>query len=207
MTDREPDQELLARLRVADPASSLPSADPDRVARLLEAAMSDTDTTARRRESRETGTHDRSPLTWAVAAAAVVLIVAAGVLGLVQRDQGSTPTAQGSVTELGYAGQVGRCMTPDTRVLHEQSIAFRGTLLSVADGTATFDVGHWYAGGPTDLAKVTAARDPMAELVGAADLTVGRDYLVAASDGVVTGCGFTGPAAGDLQRLYDRAFG
>jgi hypothetical protein len=207
VTDCEPDQELLARLRVADPASSLPSADPDRVARLLEAAMSDTDTTARRPESRETGTRDRSPLTWAVAAAAVLLIVAAGVLGLVQRDQGSTPTAQGSVTQLGYAGQLGRCMTPDARVLGEQSIAFRGRLLSVVDGAATVEVGHWYAGGPTDLAEVTAARTPMTELARSADLTVGRDYLVAAGDGVVTGCGLTGPASVDRQRLYERAFG
>ncbi len=205
MTDREPDQELLARLRVADPASSLPTADPDRVAELLEAAMSDTAT--RTHESRETGTHDRSPLTWLVAAAAVVLIAGAGIIGLAQRDHGSTPVAQGSVTQLGYAPPAGRCVTPDAGVLQAQTVAFRGTLVSVVDGTATFDVSHWYAGGPTDLAKVTAAPPSMSELTRAADLEPGSDYLVAASDGRVTGCGFTGPVTGQLQQLYDRAFG
>lgn len=205
MTDREPDQELLERLRVADPASSLPSADPDRVAELLEAAMSDTAT--RTPESRETGTHDRSPLTWLVAAAAVVLIAAAGIFGLAQRDHGSTPVVAGSVTQLGYAPFAGRCIPPDVGVLHEQTVAFHGTLVSVVGETATFDVSHWYAGGPTELVKVTAAAPSLSELTRTADLRTGGDYLVAAADGRVTGCGFTGPVTGHLQQLYDRAFG
>ena len=91
MTDHTPDLELLARFRAADPASSLPAADPRRVAELLEAAMSDTAT--RTHESRESGTHDRSPLTWLVAAASVVLIAAAGVVGLAQRGDDSAPAA------------------------------------------------------------------------------------------------------------------
>jgi hypothetical protein len=205
VTDREPDQELLTRLRVADPASSLPSAEPDRVAQLLEVAMSDTAT--RTPESRETGTRDRSPLTWLVAAAAVMLFAAAGVFGLAQRDHGSTPVVEGSVTQLGYATPAGRCITPEVGVLQEQTVAFRGTLVSIVDGTATFDVSHWYTGGPTDLAKVTAAPPSMSELTRAADLRSGGDYLVSAADGRVTGCGFTGPATGHLQQLYDRAFG
>ena len=56
------DDELRARLRAADPASSLPPADPERVARLLEDVMSTELTT----EYRETGTRNRGPLTWAV---------------------------------------------------------------------------------------------------------------------------------------------
>jgi hypothetical protein len=47
----------------------------------------------------------------------------------------------------------------------------------------------------------------LTELVHAADLKVGREYLMAASDGNVTGCGFSGPASARLQKLYDRAFG
>jgi hypothetical protein len=211
VTDREPDQELLARLRVADPASSLPSAEPGRVDRLLEEAMSDTLHDPRTRESRDTGTRGRSPLTWLVAAAAVVLIAGAGILGLAQRDHGSTPGAHESVTQLSFTPPSGRCVVPNVGVLQEQSLAFRGTLASVDGGTATFDVDHWYAGGPTDTAEITAktasTRSPLAELVQAAHLKVGGDYLVAAGDGNVLGCGFTGPATGQLQRLYDRAFG
>jgi hypothetical protein len=205
VTDHTPDQELLARLRAVDPASSLPPADPDRVAQLLEAAMSDTAT--RSHETRETGTRDRSALTWLVAAAAVLLIAGAGIFGLAQRDHDPAPVAQGSVTQLAYAPSGARCIVPKVGVLHQQSVAFRGTLDSVVNGTATFDVNHWYAGGPTDLAKVTTSRSRLAELVRAADLKVGGDYLVAATGGNVTGCGFTGPVTGSLQNLYERAFG
>jgi hypothetical protein len=204
-----PDSELLARLRAADPASSLPPADPGRVVELLEAAMSDTvhDAGTRPHESRETGTHDRSPLTWLVAAAAVLLIASAGVFGLASRDHGSTPTAEGSVTELGFVPPQGRCVVPNAGVLRQQTVAFLGTLVSVVDGTATFDVSHWYAGGPTDTAKVSATPPRLAALVQAADLRVGEDYLVSASGSTVTACGFTGPASHQLQDLYDRAFG
>jgi hypothetical protein len=63
MTDHDERDELFARLRDADPAAALPPADPDRVARLLEDAMSHDTMT----ESRETGTRGRSPLTWLAA--------------------------------------------------------------------------------------------------------------------------------------------
>ena len=205
MTDHEPDLELQTRLRAADPASSLPPADPDRLAQLLEAAMSDT--TTRAPESRETGTRDRSPLTWLVAAAAVVLIAAAGIFGMAQRDHGSSPAAQESVTQLGFAPPGGRCQVPNVGVLKEQTVAFRGTLVSVVGGTATFDVTHWYRGGPTDTAKITATPSNLATLVQAADLTARGDYLVTATGGTVLACAFTGPAGGHLQTLYDRAFG
>jgi hypothetical protein len=205
VTDHEPDLELLTRLRAADPASSLPAADPDRVAQLLEAAMSETAT--RPPESRETGTHDRSPLTWLVAAAAVVLIAAAGIFGLATRDDGSSPAAQESVTQLRSSSVRGMCIIPNADVLRKQSIAFRGTLVSLSDGTATFSVARWYAGRPTDIVRVALTPRGIPEMVQAAELTVGHVYLVAANGGTVTGCGFTGLAGGSLQELYDRAFG
>lgn len=205
MTDGAPDEELLARLRAADPASSLPPADPARVAELLEAAMSETST--RPSESRETGTHGRSPLTWLVAAAAVVLIAAAGIFGLAQRGDDSAPIASGSVTQLGYTPPTTRCMLPNVAVLHDQSVAFQGTLVSLTGGKAIFDVTHWYTGGPTATAEVTAPPPQLRDLVRAADLTVGQAYLVAAHEGTITSCGFTGPARGHLLDLYGQAFG
>lgn len=149
MSDHDPDDAVLARLRAADPASSLSPADPARVTHLLEAAMSET--TTQTPESRESGTHGRSPLTWLVAAAAVVLIAVAGVFGLAHRGHDTTPTASGSVTQLGYQSPAGRCMIPNVGVLRQQGVAFRGTLVSLSDGTARFDVSRWYAGGPTDI--------------------------------------------------------
>jgi hypothetical protein len=203
--DGRDDSELLTRLRAADPASSLPPADPERVAHLVEVAMSDTST--RTPESRESGTHNRSPLTWVVAAAAVVLIAAAVAFGLANRGHDTAPTAGGSVTELSYQQQGGRCMVPNAAVLRQQTVAFRGTLTSMADGTARFDVTKWYAGGPTDVAEVATMPAALGGLVRAAHLRVGDEYLVSATDGIVTSCGFTGPARGQLQDLYDEAFG
>jgi hypothetical protein len=165
------------------------------------------DTTTPTRESRETGTHGRSPLTWLVAAAAVVLIATAGVVGLAQRSHDQAPTATGSLTELGYTPAAGRCMLPSAALLNQQSVAFQGTLTTLTDGTATFQVTHWYAGGPTDLAAVKAPSPQLSDLVQAAHLRTGQDYLVSASHGNVTSCGLSGPARGPLLGLYHQAFG
>jgi hypothetical protein len=35
----------------------------------------------------------------------------------------------------------------------------------------------------------------------------GKRYLVAATEGTVNGCGFSGPATPELQKSYDEAFG
>jgi hypothetical protein len=202
-TGPEPgDRDLLSRLRAADPAASLPPADPDRVTHFLDAAM--TDTTTHAHETRENGTHDRSPLTWLVAAAAVLLFAAAGVLGLVNRDHDRSPAAQDTVTMLGFTPSHGRCMLPDVGVLRAQTIAFRGTLTALTGGTATFRVDHWFRGGPTDRAKVSAP--VLGELVDSAQLTVGHHYLVSAQSGQVTACGVSGPATGRLAALYQRAY-
>jgi hypothetical protein len=198
------DDDLLARLRAGDPASSLSPADPERVAHLLEAAMSET--TTQTPETRETGTRGRSTLTWLVAAAAVVLIAAAGVFGLAQRGHDSVPIAHTSVTSLGYHPPAGRCVLPETGVLRQQTVAFRGTLTALTAGTARFDVTHWYAGGPTAVAEVTAPTIALGDLEQAADLRVGGDYLMSASNGTVTSCGFSGPARGHLLDLYGQAF-
>src|SRR3954452_24176587 len=86
------DDELQQRLRAADPAATLSPGDPAGVARLVEDVMSTELTT----ESRETGTRHRSPLTWLVAAAAVVVIVGAGIFGVraLTGDDQTPPTAQ-----------------------------------------------------------------------------------------------------------------
>jgi hypothetical protein len=205
VTDHEPDKELLARLHAADPASSLPTADPARVAQLLEEAMSDT--AIRPPGSRENGTRGRGPLTWLVAAAAVAVIAVAAGVGLSQRDDHSSATARPSVTQLRAARMSGLCVLPSSKVLRLQSVAFRGTLLSVTDRAATFRAAHWYAGGPTELVTVRLVPGGIPETLQPSDLTVGHQYLVAAGDGFVRGCGLTGPVTARLQHLYADAFG
>jgi uncharacterized protein GlcG (DUF336 family) len=199
------DDSLLARLRAADPAASLPPADPERVADLLEDVMGET--TTRTTESRDTGARDRSPLTWLVAAAAVLLIMATGAFALVDRGHDTTATADQTVTSLAVPQTQGRCLIPNAAVLRLQTIAFHGTLTALAGGSATFRVDTWFTGGPTDVATVSASPEQLATFVGGADLTVGGHYLVAAHNGLVTGCGLSGPDSPARTALYHQAFG
>lgn len=208
MTDDQRD-DLRDRLRAADPASSLPPADPQRAARLLEDVMSTELTT----ENRATGTRGRGPLTWLVAAAAVLIIAGIGVFAVVGHDDPAAPptAADGrTVTELSApspAAYAARCMVPNAEALAQQQVAFDGTVTTLADGVVTLTVGHWYAGGPTDLVRVQAPPDALQELVGAVHFEQGGRYLVSATSGQVTVCGFSGPYSADLAALYDQAFG
>lgn len=205
MTDS--DDELRARLRAADPASSLPPADPSRVARLLEDTMANDVLT----ESRETGTRNRGPLTWLVAAAAVVLIAGVGLFGFLNHDAGDdVPTAghQPSVTHLTApaAGSQGKCMVPNTRVLRLQTLAFEGTVQDISGDVVTLAPSHVYAGDVADVVEVEAPSADLQALVLATKFEKGGRYLVSATDGKVTVCGFSGPYTADLAALYDQAF-
>lgn len=210
MNTHDGDDELRARLRAADPASALPPADPTRVARLLEETMSNqTDTPLT--ESRETGTHGRSPLTWLVAAAAAVLIAGFGIFGLLDRGSDThapSAIAQQTVTHLHApsAGGQGRCMPPSTRVLSTQTLAFDGTVQQITDGVVTLAPTHFYTGNATDLVEIEAPSADLQALIGAARFEDGGRYLVSATDGRVTVCGMTAPWSDGLAALYTQAF-
>src|SRR6478609_9688839 len=140
--DVDRDDPLRARLRAADPAASLSPADPDGVARLLEDTMShDTDTQV---PERRTGTRGRNPLTWLVAAAAVLVIAGVGVFTLTGTDDDNTapPIADDNGSGDGGAEPVvislrapaastGRCMMPSAEVLSQQQVAFEGTVETI----------------------------------------------------------------------------
>ena len=166
-------------------------------------------------ENRETGTHDRGPLTWLVAAAAAVIIGGVGLFAVLNHDDdpAAPPTAEDTtlteptVTELTAPdASNAKCMVPNAEILSQQSVAFDGTVTTVADDVVTLAPTTWYAGEPTDLVKVQA---PPAELEGlllAVDFKEGERYLVSATDGRVTVCGFSAPYSADLAALYDQAF-
>lgn len=208
------DDELQQRLQARDPAASLPPADPARVARLLEDTMSaDLDTPT---ESRESGTRNRSPLTWLVAAAAV-LIAGIGVFGLLSNDPESTPepsagpTAPASpgptVTELGApAPSNAKCMVPNADTLSLAQVAFSGTVREVADDVVVLAPDRFYTGEPTDLVEVRSDPALLQALIGSVDFQVDQRYLVSATGGQVTVCGFSGPYSADLAALYTAAF-
>lgn len=217
MTDDsyEQDDEHDGRLRAADPASSLPPAAPDRVARLLEETMSNDALT----ESRETGPRGRGPLTWLVAAAAAVVIAGAGIFAVLEGgDDAQFPSAdpeptagtQLSVTELTAPAPRSspRCMVPDAGSLATMPTAFDGTVQSIEGDNVTLVPTHWYAGDPTDLVIVEAPSEALRQLLVTVEFEDGRRYLVAANDsGEVAVCGFSAPYTEEFAETYAEAFG
>ena len=202
MSDDPEDTELFERLRTHDPAASLPPAEPAQVARLLEDAMS---------HDLDTPTRHRTPLTWLVAAAAVLVIAGAGAFAVLGGDdEPQVPTAKDpapTAVELSARPPVAaKCAVPTAELLGNQETAFDGTVSAITDGTVTLDVTSWYRGGPADQVTVDAPPADMQALVQAADFQTGQRYLVSANDGFVTVCGFTAAYSDDLAALYAEAF-
>jgi len=205
------DDELMARLRDADPAASLTPVSPERAARLLEDAMSDDVLT----ETRETGTRGRGPLTWLVAAAAAVVIVGAGAFTLLAGgdDEVEQPAtvAEATVTELrapAAEAYDARCMVPSAEVLAGKQTAFSGTVDEIDGDLVTLTPDHWYAGNPTEVVTVSAPDETLAQLLSAVEFEDGGRYLVAADDrGDVMVCGFSAPWSAELADVYAEAFG
>ena len=165
-------------------------------------------------ESRRTGTRDRSPLTWVVAVVVVLLIAGAAVFALLNRGSDEPDAASGgtsraepsSTTELVADPSTERCMTPNVEVLRLQTVAFDGVVRSVTGGEATLEVTHFYVGEETAQVVVQAPDRDLQALLAAVDFREGERYLVAASDGRVTLCGFSAPFSEELAELYAKAF-
>lgn len=165
--------------------------------------------------SRRTGTHGRSPLTWLVVAAVALVIVGAGLLALFggESDDTDSPADAPSAGDTSHAVELlvsapaERCMLPNVRVLRQQELAFDGVVRSVAGGHATLDPDRFYVGGETDAVVVKAPDGDLQALLAAVDFREGDRYLVSATDGRVTLCGFSGPYTDDLAELYAEAFG
>ncbi len=199
------DDELLARLRAADPAAILPPADPGRLARLLEDTMShDVDT-------QPTDVRRRSPLTWLVAAAAVLVIAGVGAFAVFSGDDTPpVPTAKDPASSVlalkARPPATAKCAAVSAELLANQQVAFDGTVAAITDGLVTLDVTTWYRGGDADQVTVQAPPEDLQMLVQAADFQVGQRYLVSANDGYVTVCGFTAAYSDELAALYAQAF-
>jgi hypothetical protein len=104
------------------------------------------------------------------------------------------------------ASTAGKCAVPSAETLATFDTAFSGTVTSLEDGTATLEVDQWYAGGDASTATVTTPDKDLAALLMAVEFEKGKSYLVSATDGRVTLCGFTGETTPELQAIYDEAF-
>ena len=206
------DDELQARLQASDPAASLPPAASHEVARLLEDVMATELTT----ETRETGTRNRGPLTWLVAAAAVLVIAGVGVFGVrALTGDGSTPSADPQLTApprttttltVPASAGLGKCMVPNAEVLATADVAFDGTVTDIGGDQVTLTPTRWYAGKPTDDVTVTAPSEQMQQVASGVTFQQGERYLVSATQGNVSLCGFSAPYSEQLAAVYAEAF-
>lgn len=118
----------------------------------------------------------------------------------------SDSTAGGTLALTADGSTAGKCAVPSAEVLSGFDTAFAGTVTSVEGGTATLSVDQWYTAGDAATVTVDAPSKDMQDLLMAVDFQEGSSYLVSASDGRVTLCGFTGAETPELQSIYDEAF-
>lgn len=214
--------ELRARLAAADPAcrggpAAVVDESSDVVStRIEEAVMATRITPSPSRSSSDAGGDPAhgSRSRWLAAAAVIVLVAAAAAAALVggfladdARDSRSGGTL--ALTAPG-ADATSSCLAFDVGFLREMPLAFAGTATTVTDAEVVLDVDRWYKAGPTQReASIVTLSVPGGKASVALDgvqFTEGEGYLVAATDGQVNGCGFSGPATPELSAAYQEAF-
>ena len=141
----------------------------------------------------------------------MLVIAGVGVFAVVGGDDDPTvPTAKEpapSVLALSARPpSSAKCMVVSPEVLANQQVAFDGTVASITDGLVTLDATRWYRGGDADQVTVQAPPENLEALISAADFQVGQRYLVSATDGFVSVCGFSAAYSDDLAAMYAQAF-
>ena len=217
------DDQLRARLARIDPALAGPPVDlvsSPRAARLLERTMQSTDQTPD--HSTDQGTDlpaasaPAAPSRWRrtgllAAAAAAVAAVAIGVAVSGGDPAGDGPGSSDAPTTLALTvppgGAISSCMMFDVAILRDMSPAFAGTVTSVDGGTVTLDVDRWYRGGDADQVTVSQPDGQTSAALDGVAFEEGKRYLLTAAQGVVNGCGYSGPATPELEKSYAEAFG
>lgn len=123
-------------------------------------------------------------------------------------ESGEEPSSGSDTVELtADSSAAGKCAVPSAETLAGFDTAFEGTVTSLADGTATLVVDRWYAGGGgASTVTVTTPSKALEDLLMAVDFQADRTYLVSATDGRVTLCGFSAEMSSELETLYESAF-
>ena len=201
------DDDLRAALAAADPARSAdldPLTSP-RARELLERAMTSDLTDTPAPAPADPDRPSRTP--WLAAAAAAVVLAGAGVTYLAV---GNNPQPSGGGERVlalpGGDTTTMSCLPVTADVLAQMPVALAATVTSVDGTQVRLAVDRWFRGGDAGTVVLRNNDPDLVALLGATEFTVGQDYLVSASEGTVTVCGFTGPASAELQAVYDQAF-
>ncbi|KPI25629.1 hypothetical protein [Streptomyces sp. NPDC054962] len=199
------DDELLARLKSADPALT-PHAPPPGIDRLVEDILNtDTDTALRTGNSVPSTTAARRSRRQllGLAAAAGLLLLGGGIAAGVMANDGGHSASTGPLTLTTHSGfGTQKCVAPSPDTLRGYPTLFVGTVTSIKGSTVTFRVDHWLKGGDTE----TVVLDSDASRPEALTFSEGERYIVAAENGVVPVCGANG-ASDEIVGEFRQAFG
>ncbi|MFJ6085703.1 hypothetical protein ACIQI8_30370 [Streptomyces sp. NPDC092369] len=216
------DDELLARMKSADPALTTQAPSPD-VNRLVEATLN---TDSALRSATAVSGDGAGPTTrpgksraglgrrqlFGLAAAGLLLL-GGGIAGGVMANDGNGGGNGGvpgqsakaaPALRLGVApgGIAGKCAEPTPDRLRAYPTLFGGTVTSVKGTTVTFRVDQWLKGGDADTVVLDNGPDDIEHLT----FSVGESYIVAAKDGVVPMCGANW-ASPETVAQFRQAFG
>lgn len=197
----QPDDDLRALLRQADPAASLTPLEPDRITRMVNQTTSQSPSSSSPRRSPR-----RSLLLGLAGAAGVAAVAFAAVSAL-------TPSAT-TVTRIGLpAGgdpATSMCMAISADLLAPADLAFEATATEVVPDLVTLQVTEVFAGDPGQVVEL-APVDPMDADFSGFTMVEGGSYLIATFPDEVGAqqvalCGLSGPADPQLRAVYEEAF-
>ena len=136
-----------------------------------------------------------------VAVAGIAIAVAGGGDDPAEREVAGPPLE----LSLGAADVMASCLPVEAAILADMPVAFAGTATAVEGELVTLGVDRWYAGGDADVVQLRSTPGQVA-LIDGFDVEVGERYLISASEGTVSFCGFSGPATPELTALFETAF-
>jgi hypothetical protein len=194
------DDELLERLARIDPAVGVPihPVSGPRAAALLEHIM--TTDLAPAPVAPSPGRR-RRPFVLALGGLALAAVAVVGFVALRSNDAKAPTSMSLSLAPRSPIGS--SCMRLDAMQPAPGTVAFRGTVVSIVGNAVTLHVTKWYANGTADQVVVTTgSADGAVDPELSATFEQGGDYLVAATDGQVSGCGMTAPFSAELDTLY-----
>ncbi|MBK6012338.1 hypothetical protein [Streptomyces sp. MBT53] len=206
------DDELLARLKAADPALTRDAPPPD-IDQLVEDTLNTTTADALRPAKTATVRPRRHLL--GLAAAVGLLLLGGGIgIGVMAHGGGGTASTGGNQAKhsgssaaagalrLTAAGGSAKCVAPTPDTLRGYPTLFIGTVTSIKGTVVTFRVDHWLKGGTAR----TVVLDSDTSRPEALTFIDGDRYVVAAKDGVVPVCGANGVTDDEIAK-FRQAYG
>jgi len=209
------DDELRTRLARLDPAPAGSPVDPVtslRAQELVERVMQtpETQTVPTPDPADELAARRRRP--WLIPAVAAALLAAVVATVLVISGGGATPAGNGSTEDpttlalsVAPSDVANSCIMFDVAYLAEMPVALAGTVTAIEPRRVTLEVDRWYRGGDADLVTI-GVQDNNSVALDGVEFVEGERYLVTATNGVVNGCGFSGPATPELEQAFEQAF-